>query len=78
MDQSSGGQIMELLAANAANVRYFVRLVHIVGEPREISARGVSLALHNRLFHGVNFSTGKGRRQLVKLLVFTPKYTGFS
>jgi len=49
MDQFSGGQIMELLATNTADVRYFVRLGHIVGEPREASFRGVSFALIEKI-----------------------------
>ncbi len=55
MDQSSGGQIMGMLAANTADVGYFVRLGHIVSSPRDISARGVSLALTETII-----SRGKG------------------
>ncbi len=49
MDQFSGGQIMELLATNTADVRFFVRLGHIAGEPREASFRGVSFALIEKI-----------------------------
>ncbi len=48
MDQSSGGQIMGMLAANTADVGNFVRLGHIVSLPREISARGGSLVLQKK------------------------------